>query len=108
MRTLYWAPRVLAIVFIGFVSLFALDAFSEGHGFWRTMEDFGVHIVPSVFMVAGLVLAWKHEWIGTAAFLLAGLFFMKIGRGLWVKVTFATPCFVAAWLFLVNWIRRPA
>src|SRR5512136_208534 len=33
---LYWAPRVLCIVMAMFISLFALDVFGSGQGFWWT------------------------------------------------------------------------
>jgi len=49
-RTVYWLPRLLSIAFILFLSLFSLDVFGEGYGFWNTLlaltkEDvaFGLH-----------------------------------------------------------------
>jgi len=36
-RVLFWAPRVLGILFALFLSLFALDVFSEGYSFGETM-----------------------------------------------------------------------
>jgi hypothetical protein len=36
-RAFFWAPRALAILFIAFMSFFALDVFGEGYGFWRTL-----------------------------------------------------------------------
>ena len=32
---LYWSPRILCILFAIFISLFALDVFGEGDGFWE-------------------------------------------------------------------------
>ena len=103
---LYWAPRALCIVFIGFVSLFALDVFNQGYGFWRTLLSLLMHLVPSLVMVAALAVAWRWEWVGTAMFVLCGVFFIVIARGPWAKVVFALPCFVAACLFLINWHWR--
>jgi len=37
-RLLYWAPRALSVLFIGFLSLFALDVSGEGLGFWQTAQ----------------------------------------------------------------------
>ena len=34
-RLLYWSPRILTIAFGIFISLFALEAFNQFHGFWR-------------------------------------------------------------------------
>jgi hypothetical protein len=33
-RLLFWSPRVLCVAFAIFLSLFALDVFSEGLGVW--------------------------------------------------------------------------
>lgn len=37
-RALFWALRALSILFIGFVSLFALDVFQEAHGSGRSLS----------------------------------------------------------------------
>ena len=34
-RLLYWVPRILAILFATFISIFALDVFGEHLPFWR-------------------------------------------------------------------------
>jgi hypothetical protein len=106
-RLLFWAPRALCILFIGFVSLFALDVFQEGSGFWQTLIALAIHLIPSFVMVAVLVLAWRWEWIGAVLFTGCAVFFALIVRGTWpVKATFAVPCFVTACLFLLNWLKR--
>jgi len=45
-KALYWAPRIIAILFIVFISLFALDVFIEGYGFWETIVALFMHLVP--------------------------------------------------------------
>jgi hypothetical protein len=67
-----------------------------------------MHLTPSFFMLGALLVAWWWEWIGTVAFTLCGAFFIVIGRGPWVKATFAAPCFATAWLFLLNWRQKRA
>ena len=42
-RVLFWTPRVLCILFAMFLSLFALDVFSEGYGLWQTI---GALLIP--------------------------------------------------------------
>jgi hypothetical protein len=107
-RLLFWAPRVLCILLIAFVSMFALDVFGEGLGIWGTLVALTIHLIPSLIMVALLALAWRWEWIGTAAFGLIGIFFAITVRGTWwVKLIFAAPCLLSAWLFLLNWLKRP-
>ena len=103
----FWAPRVLCILFIGFVSMFALDVFQEGHGLWQTLLALVMHLIPTFVMLALLAAAWRWEWVGTVAFGICGAFFMHIVRASWRgKMVFAVPCFLAAGLFLVNWLQK--
>jgi hypothetical protein len=105
-RALFWAPRVLCILLIAFVSLFALDVFAEGHGFWKTLVRLLMHLVPSLILTAALMVAWRWEWIGTAAFFACGGFFLMIARGGLAKAMFAAPCFLVAALFYLNWMEK--
>lgn len=71
----YWLPRVLCLLAIAFVSLFALDAFSDELSFWQQIVAFLIHLIPTFILIILLILAWKKEWIG-------GILFMIIGIGL--------------------------
>ena len=66
-RLLFWTPRALAIVFIAFLSLFALDVFGEGYGFWQTLLALVIHLIPTWILIALLILAWRWEWIGAVS-----------------------------------------
>jgi hypothetical protein len=57
-RLLLWSPRVLGIGFGVFVSLFALDVFSEGLGVWQTALALLIHLIPTAILVAVLLIAW--------------------------------------------------
>ena len=110
-RTLFWAPRVLTIVFIAFVSLFALDVFEEGRGFWKTLVALAMHLIPSFVMVGILVLSWRWEWVGAALYTaLAGLFLWwdhNYRHNALIAVLMLTvPLFLMAALFLVNWLKH--
>ena len=67
-RAWFWAQRALSILFMVFVTLFALGG--ESHGFWRTLVALLMHLISSFVMLAALVLAWRWEWVGTVMFLL--------------------------------------
>lgn len=60
-KVLYWSPRVLAILAILFVSLFALDAFHPGKPLTQQLADFLIHLIPSFVLLTVLLLAWKRE-----------------------------------------------
>jgi hypothetical protein len=72
-RIFYWLPRVLCILAILFVSIFALDAFSSELSFWRQIGAFIVHLIPSFVLLILLILAWKKELIGGVLFTIIGL-----------------------------------
>ena len=79
---LRWGPRLLAIVYAAFVSLFALDAWGTGAGFWEELAAFIVHLMPTYFILAALVIAWRRPRVGGVLFIiLATVFGAVFGRG---------------------------
>ena len=107
---LYWTPRILAILFGLFVSLFALDSFQGNESIWTKLADFAVHLIPVAVYALILVLAWRWEWIGAVLFAALGVLyiFMVGNRHLDWVLLISGPLFLLAALFLVNWLRRPA
>lgn len=73
LKIVHWAPRVVAILTILFVSLFAFDSFSAEKTFWKQILDFTLHLVPSFLLISILILAWKSELLGGIIFILLGL-----------------------------------
>jgi hypothetical protein len=115
-RALFWTPRALSILFIAFLSLFALDVFDGHLGFWQTALALAMHLIPSFVLTAVLVLAWRWEWIGAALYGAAGLLYVgwvvsmsrpvpPAMRLIWVLMI-AGPAFAIAGLFLANWLKR--
>ena len=113
-RMWFWAPRVLAIAYIVFISLFALDVSGEKRSVAEMLLALGIHLLPSAILVAVLILAWRWEWIGAAFYALAGLWYVVTVERLHMPQTMkliwiagiAVPAFLLAVLFLVNWIKR--
>ena len=106
---LFWTPRILCILFALFLSLFSLDVFGEGYGFWETILALLIHLVPVYLVIITLLVAWKWEWIGGVLFLgLAAFYiFMTWGRFEWsVYVVISGPLSLLGVLFLLNWKYR--
>ena len=78
-RLFHWLPRVICILAILFISMFALDAFAPGLTFWQQIGGFLLHLIPSYIMIALLVIAWKWEYVG-------GIIFTILGFGFSVSV----------------------
>lgn len=111
-RSLFWTPRILAMLYVAFLSMFALDVFSEEHGFWRILAALSIHLIPALVLIVGLILAWRWEWIGATFYGVAGVVYIGWVLGLplspatkinWM-VTIAGPTFLVAALFLANWL----
>lgn len=104
-QLLFWSPRVLTILFAGFLSLFALDVFGEGYGFWGTVVALFMHLIPTWIVLVVLGISWRWEWVGAFLFVALGLFYayVALGRGHldWVLVI-SGPLFLVGGLFLVH------
>ncbi len=90
----YWLPRVLSILFIAFISVFALDVFSEPN--WPLALF--MHLIPSYFLVAITIVAWKHEMLGGFLFLIAGFALLIFTH--FEALIIGIPAFVIGVLFL--------
>lgn len=72
-RLLLFAARGIAILGIGFISLFALDVFAmEGSPAYR-LQGFLIHLSPGFVLAGVLAVAWRWPGVGGALFLAAGL-----------------------------------
>ena len=106
-RVLFWAPRLLAVTFAGFLALFALDVFSEPGGLGETLLALLVHLAPTGAVLVVLALAWRREWIGAVLFTALGLLYLSqnLAHSSWI-LAISVPLFAVAVLFLLNWIFR--
>ncbi len=106
---LFWTPRILTIVFAAFISLFALDVFGGGLGFWRTLLALIIHLVPTFLIIIFLVLAWRWEWIGAVVYIALGILYIIVAYGRFPVITYVIisgPLFLIGILFLLNWFFR--
>jgi len=74
-RVFYWVPRVICILAIIFLSMFAFDVFSPELSFWRQLVLLLLHLIPSFLMIAILVVAWKWEKTGGIILTIVGVIF---------------------------------
>ena len=74
-KIIHWIPRILFILAILFISMFALDAFNPNYTIWQQIGGFLIHLIPSYILIALLLVAWKWELVGGIIFMLIGLGF---------------------------------
>ena len=66
---LYYAPRIIAILFIPIISLFVLDVFNDRVQIPIIIVALFIHLIPGLTVLFALLFAWKHEEIGGMVFL---------------------------------------
>jgi len=114
----YWLPRILCILAILFVSMFALDAFSSEESFIVQLGDFIMHLIPSFVLLFLLIVTWKKELLGGIIFMILGLgmspfifkmnynmngsFWMSLGIIMMITI----PFFIVGVLFLVSYYKN--
>lgn len=105
-KVLYWTPRVACLLYIGFISLFALDVFSGEYNLAQTLIALTMHLVPSMLILLVLVIAWRWELAGSVLFdvLAVGwlIFVGDFGKSLIITL----PLFVISSLFVAGWAYR--
>jgi hypothetical protein len=104
-----WAARIICMAFAIFISVFAMDVFSEGSGFWKTLLSLLIHLVPTFIILLVLLLSWKHEWVGAIIFPILGIAYIiaSWGKFHWSAfVLIAGPLLLIGILFLIVWRNK--
>lgn len=108
-QLLYWAPRSMCLLFAAFLSLFALDVFNEGYGFWRTLVALFMHLVPVWIVLITLAVIWRREWLGALLFPILGILYLigTWGNVHWTaQIVIPGPLLLMGLLFAANWRYR--
>ena len=117
-RIYHWLPRVICILAILFISLFALDAFQPDLTIWQQIGDFLVHLIPSFILTALLLVAWKWEYVGGIIFTIIGLGLSpfvfnhnyNMNHSIWMSLgiilTITIPFLLVGVLFIVSHFHK--
>lgn len=115
-KFIYWAPRILSIIFVIFLMMFSLDVFEPGLTFGQIALGLFIHNIPSLILLIILIISWKHEIVGGVAFLLAGILhavfsLTRVDAEPWyisfaVSLIIGVPAFLVGILFLIGWFEK--
>lgn len=113
-KFVFWAPRILSILFLLFLSIFSFDVFDSCNGFLNCAGWLIMHNIPVFILAILLWVSWKHELVGAIAFILAGLLYiisvmMKSpfqGYYLSWLLIIAGPAFLIGILFFISWKQK--
>ena len=72
-KVFHWLPRIICIVSIFFISIFAADAFAPGLTICQQLRDFLIHLIPSFVLLGVFIVAWRWELIGGIIFFIIGV-----------------------------------
>jgi uncharacterized membrane protein len=107
-KVIVWLPRAISIAFVLFLSLFSLDVFSEYSG-WEAVVPFLIHMIPSIVLLAIVLLSFKFELIGALVFLAFAVFYV-VSAGLdkpWTWYAFISgPAVITSALFFLSWMQK--
>lgn len=95
---LYWTPRILGILYVAFIALFA---FAEP----IISANFLIQIIPSAVIALLLFFSWKHEKYGGIIFLALALiftFYFKTYQTIEAFTLLALPLYIIGILFILN------
>lgn len=114
LKVFHWLPRIICICAILFISMFALDSFEPGLTIWQQLGHFFVHLIPSLILLALLILAWKWEKTGGIIFMIIGLVFSPViflknyhmNHSFWISLSvilmITIPFVIVGILFIVS------
>ncbi len=117
-NVLHWMPRIICILAILFISLFALDSFGPNLTVWQQIGAFLIHLIPTFVLIALLIVAWKWEYIGGIIFIIIGLglspFIFKhnynmnhsVGMSLGIILMVTFPLVVVGILFIMSYFMK--
>ena len=115
----HWLPRILCILAILFISLFAADSFENPEQtIWQQLGGFFLHLIPSIILLLFLIVAWKRELIGGIIFIVIGIvlsplvFMLNYNRthSVWISLTviltITLPFLLVGILFLISYSKK--
>jgi hypothetical protein len=78
LKIIHWTPRILCILAIAFIGLFAMDSFDPRFSVQDQILHFMLHSIPAIILILFLITAWKWELIGGMIFMIIGIGFSPI------------------------------
>lgn len=112
-KFVYWAPRMLSLLFVAFLMLMSLDVFENATGFWETALALFMHNIPALILLAIIAVAWRYEIVGAIGFFLGGIVYIGLvfrNPFEWYYLAWVAQisgvAFLVGALYLVGWNKR--
>lgn len=72
-KFIFWTPRILIILFALSLAIFSLDVFDSASSFSEILIGLFIHNIPSLALLAILIISWKHDLVGAIIFMTLGV-----------------------------------
>jgi hypothetical protein len=117
-KVIKWSPRVICILAILLVSIFAFDVFSPTLTVWQQVLALLMQLIPSFILLGILIVAWKWEKIGGIILTILGIIFSvgvfminykrlhSIPKSIGIVAIICLPFIIAGVLFIVSHNRK--
>lgn len=115
---LQWLPRIICILAILTLSMFAFDSFAPNLNPIQQLRNFLLHLIPSFILVILLIVAWKWELVGGIIITVFALGLSpsiylnnynhnnSIGVSLLIVLTVTFPFIIAGIFFIIIHLRK--
>lgn len=102
-KIIHLAPRVLSLIFIGFISLFSLDVFGQYQGLSLLIALF-MHLLPSLGLLIFVAIAWRYGLVGVAGFIGFAIYYAFTAKEhpTWILII-AVPALFVGFLYFWDW-----
>ncbi|MDD3032643.1 MAG: hypothetical protein PHX52_02150 [Candidatus Pacebacteria bacterium] len=104
-KIIIWSPRILAIAFILFLSLFALDVFNEYEG-WFIVVPLLIHLLPALILLSLTIVAFRFDLIGMLGFISFSIFYILLVGFSQIFMIILAPAVIISLLFLLSWFYK--
>ena len=113
---LFWLPRLITIIFILFISMFALDIFGMNLGFWGTIFGLFMHLTPSIILTAIVIIFWRKSLVLAGMWAAFGIGYIAIMTPNMIRqfefyylawlIQFSGAAFVLTYLFFLDRFKK--
>ena len=106
---LYWAPRVISILFALFISMFGFDVFDMDIGFPEIILAFIMDMLPAIIVVVMIALAWRWELVGAILCMGLALFYIfgtNFDMDIITYLLIPGPLMILAVLWFLGWLQK--
>ncbi|MFA7468861.1 MAG: hypothetical protein WCY82_11460 [Desulfotomaculaceae bacterium] len=105
-NNLIWVPRFLTIVFILFISLFSLDAFSNNDPYYQQLINLSIHVMPALVPIAILLISWSRPLISGLLYITLSIIFTLLFKTYVEIINFlviSLPLIAIGALFIISY-----